>query len=172
MPCVLAQSSGIPTPVVAAVIAAVVALLVCLLTNRGNHSRFLCGMVQKIIEFSMTYPYLEDDAFCDQWPHIEDDEKRMRYDNYCCHVFNTLEHVWLHTDGDRAEMKRLIYPDEIIVRHRKWWQGDKENQSGYEEGFCEFVNLILASRSGREVGNGQASDSYRGIRQTGRERVS
>ena len=60
-------------------------------------------MVQKIIEFSMTYPYLKDDNFCDVWPAVPDDqagEKRRRYESYCCHVFNTLEHVWEHCQHD------------------------------------------------------------------------
>lgn len=151
----LAQSSpdssfSIHPSLIAAVVAAVVALIVCTVTGQGNQLRFLLGMVQKVIEFSMTYPYLEDDEFCDQWPNIEDREKRLRYDNYCCHVFNTLEHAWQYSQGDRMKMKWIIYPDELVVRHRKWWKGECDNDSGYDRDFCAFIEQILRQHSKRE----------------------
>jgi hypothetical protein len=137
-------SQGIPPALIAAVISAIVALIVCLVTGSGNQARFVHGMIQKIIEFSMTYPYLEDDTFCDTWPNIENVERKQRYDVYCCHVFNTLQHAWTFSRGDYAEMKTLIYPDELIVRHRRWWQSEPHNKQAYLPEFFDFVAHVVS----------------------------
>lgn len=140
-------SGGISPTLIAAGVSAIVALIVCLMTGQGNQLRFLLGLVQKIIEFSMTYPYLEDDEFCSKWPEIDDRDQKLRYENYCCHVFNTLEHAWSYAQGDTCRMKWIIYPDELIVRHRKWWEGECDNHSGYDQGFCDFVDDIIRKHS-------------------------
>jgi hypothetical protein len=36
-------------------------------------------------------------------------------------------------------MKPILHPDELIWRHRLWWQGDPENQQGYPVAFRQYV---------------------------------
>lgn len=128
---------------IAAAVSAVVTISVNLYMNRTHNERMVFGLVQKIIEFAMMHPYLEDDAFCARWPDIDEEEKRQRYEYYCCHVFNTLERVFdLCRDGS-TDATTLLYPDELIVRHRNWWRSDTANRDGYQASFQSYVNGIL-----------------------------
>lgn len=147
MSLVLAESGGLPSEITCALIAMVVSLVTTIMTNRGSKTIFIHEMIYSLIELSLQYPYLEDDATCNSYPNIQVDQEpwaKTRYENYCCHVFNTLEHAWEHTSETLDEVRKIIYPDELIVRHRKWWLHDEENNShGYSEGFVQFVQNIL-----------------------------
>jgi hypothetical protein len=146
-------SSAVLTALIAMIVSALVTMGVNFYMNRGHNERMVYGLVQKIIEFSMTYPYLEDDTFCVQWPEIPDDpnsEKRQRYEHYCCHVFNTLERVHELSKAGSKRMAAYLYPDEMILRHRKWWKSDAQNTDGYDEEFRAFVNEVIARREKEE----------------------
>lgn len=66
------------------------------LKTRGQQRIAIDALVQKIIELSIEYPYLERDCYCFAWKSDGDpeDDKRSRYENYCCLVFNTIERAW------------------------------------------------------------------------------
>lgn len=136
---------------IAAGVAAVVAIAVNVYMNRGHNERFVYGQVQKIIEFAIAYPYLEDDEFCLTWPNTKEDPKgemRQRYEHYCCHLFNTMERVYELCQFDLDCMKKYLYPDEMIVRHKTWWRHDPENIHGYTDEFQIFVNQVIKKHEG------------------------
>jgi hypothetical protein len=118
---------------------------------RGQQRVAVDGQVQKIIELSMEYPHLERDGYCGAWTSGGvDDDDRSRYDNYCCFVFNTLERAWelcwpwgLSRAWRHAAIGKIVHAEELICRHHRWWEGDRENLDGYSTGFREYVGWVI-----------------------------
>lgn len=121
-------------------ISAFVAWVTARWTIQTDERRTLRESNIRMLEWAIEYPFLESEQFCSQWPNsdrCEDD--RMRYENYCCHVFNLLQHCWEFSKGDHAKMKHILYPDELIWAHRAWWRRDDVNQDAYPVAFRQYV---------------------------------
>ncbi len=111
---------------------------------RSKEMSALHDMVGKMLDISIEHPFVEDDSFCSKWPPARpSSERAMRYYDYCCFVFNTLERVWRHFDGDREQVCKFIHAREIFMQHRKWWTTEEENRAGYDHGFQVFVDSFL-----------------------------
>lgn len=119
---------------------------------RGQQRVAIDAQVQKIVELSMEYPYLERDSYCSAWKKDGDpnDDERARYENYCCLVFNTLEHAWelcwpwfFSKARRHAAIRKIVHVDELICRHYEWFTADDVNlKGGYSEGFYEYVVYV------------------------------
>ena len=96
-----------------------------------------------MIEIGIQYPYLEDEGECKAY--VKDSRKpdSMRYENYCCFVFNLLEMIYDFCDGDRGKISEILYVEEIILTHARWWRADKKNIAGYNQDFLLFVNGVI-----------------------------
>ena len=129
---------------VASVIGAATAVFVGHRTVRNQHRQRLIAQVDRIVDLAITYPFLESDAFCKTYHGQSDDECFMRYDNYCCQVFNLLERLWMYAKGNSTMMREFIYFEELVHRHKVWWQSELENKAGYDVGFREFVDGVLS----------------------------
>lgn len=126
------------------IVSAFVSWLTATLTIKNDDKRAIREANIRLIEFAIEYPFLESDRFCKQWPNVEaSDDDRMRYENYCCHVFNMIQDAWELTKGDPTKLKAVLYPEELIERHRNWWQGDPTNQEGYPVEYRRFIAEIL-----------------------------
>jgi hypothetical protein len=118
---------------------------------RGQRRVAIDGLVQKIIELSMEYPYLERNSYCAAWTKdAADDDDRARYENYCCLVFNTLENAWelcwpwfWSKEKRHKKIRNIFHVDELICRHHRWWDGDNDNIDGYADGFREYVRFVI-----------------------------
>lgn len=127
-----------------AVVSALVALMVCWFNTKKQDHAKLVAMLDKMIDFSIQYPYLEDSDFCNKWTPEAKDENSMRYDNFCCFVFNYLERLWEFYDGKGDKMYKHVNYIEIIALHGTWWKSRiAENTDGYKPDFVDFVNKIL-----------------------------
>ena len=152
-----------PSPVPITVFAAAVATLIscvvsCSLTawlfkvsGKTQERRTIQDLIVKIIDISIAYPVLENDRFCLQWPQSDrHSEEAMRYDNYCCLVFNLIERLWKHCKGEPRKMQEILHYEELIVRHREWWSGESENRIGYVGPFRQLVQNVLKSQPVKE----------------------
>jgi len=107
--------------------------------NRDS-KRYMRELLDGLIRISIEYPYLEDTKYTYNKNKSIDDEKYIRYDNYCCMVFNFIERLWKYTKGDKKKMNDIVYYNEYIYTHYQWWIDNYElNKEGYENGFLEFV---------------------------------
>lgn len=132
-------------------IASGVAWLVAHLSDRAEQRRTLNEQILKIIDLGMEYPYLEDDSICDKWPNTgmsRDDQ--LRYENYCCLVFNVMESIWTYCKGNRAKFRMILHYEELIWRHRCWWESDAENKKGYPVGYRNLVDAVIKARREKE----------------------
>ena len=141
------------------------------LAVRGQQRVAVDGLVQKIIELSMGYPYLERDSFCKAWvptdpaaavaagPATPDADNKTRYENYCCLVFNTIEKAWelswpwwFSTPRRHAAVKKILQVEELICRHHTWWTGDTDNLEGYSNGFRRYMDHVIDEcRKGKKL---------------------
>ena len=129
---------------ISVVISAAVSSAIAFFTGKKNRRQYIDHSVDKAIDFSIAYPYLEDDSFCASYRTPDaTDEEGQRYDNYCCFVFNTIESAWELCGGNEEKINDIVYADELVVRHRVWWESSAENVSGYKPGFRQFVDNIL-----------------------------
>lgn len=134
-----------------AALSAFVAWLTAMWAIKGDEKRTIRDGTVRMIEFAMEYPFLESDDFCGSWPNTSrSSDDNMRYENYCCHVFNQLEHAWELFKGDKLKMRSCLDPEELIVRHRKWWEADKTNETAYTPAFRQFVDEIFRRVDGRK----------------------
>ncbi len=130
--------------VIATVIASIVAWQSAERATRAQERSALDDQIVKVIEIGIEYPYVENDDFCAKWPDVDkNSEQGIRYDNYCCLVFNLMERLWRHFEGDREKIENMLYAPEMAHRHRRWWQSDKTNETAYEYGFRQYINTII-----------------------------
>ena len=139
---------GMPIPLVSALLAAAVSAIISIIIARftigANRRQHIENMISKIIDISITYPYLEDDAFCAAWPLADKtDREAMRYENYCCLVFNLLETLWQHCDGDSRKIDDMFFAREMIMRHKTWWKSDSNNLGGYNIEFHRYIDSVI-----------------------------
>lgn len=129
--------------VIASIIGGATAIAVGYFTTRHQKRSELLAHVDRIVDLAIEYPYLEDDKFCHEYVYDRRDEEAMRYDNYCCQVFNLLERIWIFAGGNEKKMKDIIYYQEMICRHRTWWLSEPGNRHGYNPKFCQLVKQII-----------------------------
>jgi len=120
------------------------------LKTRGQQRIAIDGRIQKLIELSIEHPYLERDSYCAGWTKGGDEtDDKSRYDNYCCLVFNTMEHAWelswpwFNNSWRHSAVRKIVQVEELIWRHRPWWEGDSDNVDGYSSGFRAYVLYVL-----------------------------
>lgn len=104
------------------------------------------------------YPYLEMNKFVSKWKKGKEEktEKDMRYNLYCCLVFNNLaetfaactaqtekEKVVNKKKSTEALMMSQVYYPEILDTHRRWWQAC--GSVGYADDFRDFVDAYYAA---------------------------
>jgi hypothetical protein len=117
-------------------------------STQADRRRHLSDQLIKLIELSITYPTLENQKRCEQWPNYAGTEDDLiRYDSYCCFVFNLMEEIQEFCGGNRQKMRELFHAEEMIWRHRKWWAAEVENKKGYRVAFRDFVNSTIAKKN-------------------------
>jgi hypothetical protein len=129
--------------VVASLVGATVAFAVSRSTIKAQVRQSLHDQVNRIVDLGITYPQLENSAFCQKWNSDAISDEAMRYDNYCCQVFNMLESLWRFTKGNSSKMTEFVYFEELLFRHKRWWYTQIQNRKGYQSGFHEFIDNIL-----------------------------
>lgn len=112
--------------------------------------RRLSDKLETLNKIVIEYPYLEDKNFCYALPDRENDftEEYLRYENYCCMVFNFLEQAWVHHNEDENKLKEFVGYEEMINLHSKWWLSLREshhNFHGYKGKFRNFVSKVIHS---------------------------
>jgi hypothetical protein len=136
---------SIDTTIISAIVAGLVSFIVTKITIKSSDETKLKDTIFQINQLAIEYPYFEDNEFCAKY-RVSNDEKALRYDNYCCIVFNLLEETWKHFSGKRNKIKKFFAVKEMVFRHSKWWTA-KINRSvnieGYDKKFVEFIDSYV-----------------------------
>lgn len=138
--------------IVSTMISSIVAVLI---TKSGEKASKKNSILDKIIELNnlgLEYPYLESDSFCDDFDSYKtkSDERYMRYDVYCCQVFNLLEEAFTFCNYKEKQLGALLGYEEMITTHKKWWLDiavRSKNIYGYNIRFINFVDNSLGIKN-------------------------
>jgi hypothetical protein len=123
--------------VVAAVFSSFVAIIMSIYTNRKKEKERFDLQLEKILSYSMEYPYLEQKIFTDTWDKslIAKDEKYQRYERYCSIVFNFIYDVCLWKKYKKKDIENYVGIKFWLWKHEKYWkkpslEGENKKISG------------------------------------------
>ncbi len=137
---------------ISAVVSSIIAWIVSYYTVRKSIAKqyelWLENQILQINQIAIEYPYLEDNDFCSKWIDNNNpkEERYMRYDNYCCIVFNLLENLWKYFKGSKSKIESFLSVQEMAIRHKNWWKnpsGIIENIVGYDLKFQKYINSFI-----------------------------
>lgn len=128
--------------IIAAIISAVVSIVVCAISLRMQRRQQIHDQIDKLTDIGIQYPYLEDDAFCANWNPKDKSDEAMRYDNYCCFVFNLIERIWKFHWGVERWITDTLYTPELAKRHLRWWKSERNNLGGYPIKMHKYIDRI------------------------------
>jgi hypothetical protein len=123
-------------------IASVISIIV---TKRTILSQNECKLHDEILQLNLLaieYPYFEDDDFCYAYSPSLNSPECLRYDSYCCIVYNLLQKIWEHFNKDTTKIERFFGSKEMFVRHKKWWLSQKNRTPNIDGYPIEFVNYV------------------------------
>jgi hypothetical protein len=91
---------------IATFISSATATFVAIRLNKSNAEKALNDQLDGIIKIAIQYPYLESQTFADTWTENKNsqDEKYLRYDNYCTLIFNFLSRLCEHYKFDKTKI--------------------------------------------------------------------
>lgn len=109
--------------------------------------------LSQLIEFSMAYPHIEDDRYCESWLEhknstVGNDEvynKLLRYDAYCCLVFNFISEVNSSKFFGSSKVLSNFGIKELIGRHWRWFEsplGSTNQNDCYDNSMKELVDSV------------------------------
>ena len=138
----------ITSAALATLISSSVATIVALTFNRANAIKNLHDRLDSILKIAIQYPYLENSRFTSSWNDNKnsDDERFLRYENYCILVFNYLESFSKYYKYDKVKIENQLNIKEWVRIHRDYWEnppGLYENTDGYSRGFKDLVSSYL-----------------------------
>lgn len=126
------------------------------LQDRGQTKRDISAGIGKMIDIAIQYPEVENPLFCDSWPAYRGSpDQKIRYENYCCFVFNLIALVWEFCKRDHTKIESVLHVDEILLQHRSWWMNDRENLKAYDRDFVRYADDRIAEL---EKANGSAGN--------------
>ncbi|MDR2652772.1 MAG: hypothetical protein LBC68_10760 [Prevotellaceae bacterium] len=104
--------------------------------------------LNKIIEISIRYPYVESKNFTSKWLEYKesDDERYLRYDMYCNRFYNHLHNICEHFNYDKQKIEDFVDVKSWIRLHKLNWLNpvdENENIDGYDKQFRDYINLYL-----------------------------
>lgn len=136
--------SAIISALLSASISALISNNIAAKNNIRSEKARLNEQILSLNKILIKHPYLDDDDFCKTWPQnrTSKDKKYMRYESYCCIVFNLLEQIYKLFNGDEKKIEEFFYAKELIKRHNLWWNNPSdilENIDGYNHEFREYL---------------------------------
>ena len=104
--------------------------------------------LDRLIEISIKYPYVESEIFISKWIEYKasDDERYLRYDLFCNRLYNYLHKVCEHFNYDQQKIENFIDIKSWIRSHKLNWKNpvdENENLDGYDRKFKDFINSYI-----------------------------
>lgn len=133
---------------IATIISSGVATCVAIIINKTNGKKSLHDQLDSIIKIAIQYPYLESRAFTSTWTSNKDseDERYLRYENYCTLIFNYLERLCKFYKYNTTKIESHLNVKDWIRVHEQCWQSPSdpyENKDSYEEKFKKVIESYL-----------------------------
>lgn len=104
--------------------------------------------MENILTLTIQYPYLEDKSITETWKDNMHslDEKHMRYNQFCCVLYNFLSDLYEFYGGDSAQIQKFVDIKTWVRVHRQIWENPldpNEIPDGYTPEFRSYINSYL-----------------------------
>ena len=108
----------------------------------------LNDQLDNIIKIAIQYPYLESPTFTSTWNNNtnSEDEKYLRYENYCILVFNYMERLCQYYKYDKAKIENHLNIKDWIRVHKDCWLNPStpfENADGYSKDLKKLIENYI-----------------------------
>ena len=108
--------------------------------HKYNRQLEISNMVDKILDVAIQYPHFEDQDFTNSWSRKSKDVEQLRYDLYCCKIFNLINTLWIFCKENKQKMAKIVAYRELMEWHKSWWGQNRDlNSKGYGTKFCTFI---------------------------------
>ena len=129
---------------IATMISSTIATSVAIRINKHNTVKNLNDQLDNILKIAIQYPYLESPLFCNSWLDNKDseDERYLRYENYCTLIFNYLERLSKFHKFDTKRIQQDLNVKGWIRVHSSCWSNPSvpfENADGYDPRFKQII---------------------------------
>jgi hypothetical protein len=133
---------------IATLISCCVATTVTFLLNKKSEIKNLNEQLDDIIKISIQFPYLESQSFTQTWNanKDKDDERYLRYENYCTLLFNYLERLCKFYKFDKSKINKFMNVKDWVRLHKDCWLNPSipcENSDGYCDEFKKLVESYI-----------------------------
>jgi hypothetical protein len=117
-----------------------------------NKKQELTNELNKIIEISIEYPYVEDRDFAKNWSKYKNGElveqkiEYLRYDMFCNRLYNHLHNVAEYYKYNKDKIENFVDIKSWVRIHKLNWQNptdENENIDGYGQKFKDLINSYL-----------------------------
>jgi hypothetical protein len=121
------------------------------LNDESNRFNKLNGDLDQIVEYTIQYPYFEDEDYTKNQYRLNIDssdsakrESALRYELFAIMNFNFIEDLYKFYNGDLAKMSKQTNYIELIESHAEYWKYKiiEKKERGYEL-IRPIVNGIL-----------------------------
>ncbi|HNY63371.1 MAG TPA: hypothetical protein PLH70_07470 [Bacteroidales bacterium] len=135
---------------IATLISSGIATTVTLFINKRNTLKSLSEQLDDILKISVEYPYLENQKFTETWNENKDsnEDKYLRYENYCTLVFNYLERLCAYYNYSKKKIEAQSLNIRDWVRtHEQCWKNPSipyDNIEGYNKKFRNIINSYIS----------------------------
>jgi hypothetical protein len=138
----------ITSATIATLISSGVAATVSIILNKSTKRRSLEDQLDSILKISIQFPYLENPKFTRTWNDQKEsnDEKYLRYENYCTLIFNFLERLCEFYKYDLKKIENFMNVRDWVRLHKDCWVNPSlpfENSDGYKNKFKKIIDNYL-----------------------------
>ena len=112
----------------------------------ANEKARLNDNLNKLLDISLQYPFVEDNSFIVWWNKHKDsnNDSSLRYQAYCEYVFNFLQNTGEYFNYDKRKIADFVDASDLIIQHKDWWMmPEQRNSQSYPDKFKDFVNQYL-----------------------------
>lgn len=104
--------------------------------------------MENLLLVTIQYPYLEDESITTTWSDNKGsmNVRHMRYNQFCCILYNFLSDLHKHFKGDRKQIEDFVDIKNWVRIHRDIWEhplDPYEISDGYSKEFRDFINSYL-----------------------------
>lgn len=103
--------------------------------------------LNKILDVSLQYPYVNDTVFIARWNLHKDSnsDSALRYDAYCEYTFDCLDNIADYNNYDQSKVDEYVDANDLIIGQKGWWD-EPANQKSYSPEFIALVNKIYTEK--------------------------
>ena len=90
--------------------------------------------MSQLARLAIEHPEFETNKLCANYDALdENDLERIKYENYCILVYNTLLQAYRYENSWRRGSKHGCEVKELILIHRKWLENEYTGKEGMKE---------------------------------------